>query len=763
MSMFAAWIVYPLVLLALCAGLGLLVDALSGRRLPGALVPPVGLAAIVVVGQFTTYSESTAELTVPVLALLALVGTAFALPWRYGRIDPWSTGVAIAVFAVFATPVVLSGEPTFAGFIRLDDTATWLAFTDRVMEHGTNIEGLTPSSYQRTLEVNFTQGYPTGVFIPFGAAQKIVGGDLAWVFQPYMAFLAAMLALSLWEIAGSALRRPSLRALVVFIAAQPALLFGYSLWGGIKEVAAAALLALAAAVAPAVVRSDASARDVIPLAVAAGGLVGVLSPSGLAWIGPMLAVLMGLVIYRFGVRKALFRAIVFLLLIAALAWPLFIGGLFNPADQTWLTKETELGNLIESLNPIQALGIWPTGDFRVDPDATMFSVLLITLGITAAVGGLWVAWRRGSLAVLLYTTSAIACAALVLVGSPWVGGKALATVSPMVLLLATIGAASALKLDRVAGGVLVAAVAIGVLWSNALAYRDVELAPYDQLVELERIGEDFAGDGPALTTEYNPYGARHFLRKLDDEGVSELRVNTIPLKDAPEGAESGEAVDVEEIDPTGLFFYRTLVLRRSPVRSRPPAPYRLVRQGDTYEVWQRPIEPSRIPEHLSLGGENDPGGVPDCSEVNGLGLYALSQKFSGVRMVAARVPLVLDGTSGELYVPRGGKYVASLGGLFGEEIKLFVDDELVGTARHERNNKGGFTRFGELELTPGTHRAELRFEGTDLHPGSGAYRAVGPLLFSQAKDERGEVVSVNINDSDQLCGKRWDWVEAIEP
>ena len=33
-----------------------------------------------------------------------------------------------------------------------------------------------------------------------------------------------------------------------------------------------------------------------------------------------------------------------------------------------------------------------------------------------------------------------------------------------------------------------------------------------------------AGDGPALETDYDPYGARHFLRKLDAEGASELRV-----------------------------------------------------------------------------------------------------------------------------------------------------------------------------------------------------------------------------------------------
>src|SRR5262245_56293029 len=109
MSLFAAWVLYPLVLLGICTGLGLLVDVLSGRRLAGTLTPPIGLAAVVVVAQFTTLSDATAELTVPVLLLLALAGLVFSLPWRFARPDFWAAGVALAVFAVFGAPNVLSG------------------------------------------------------------------------------------------------------------------------------------------------------------------------------------------------------------------------------------------------------------------------------------------------------------------------------------------------------------------------------------------------------------------------------------------------------------------------------------------------------------------------------------------------------------------------------------------------------------------------------------------------------------------------------
>ena len=59
---------------------------------------------------------------------------------------------------------------------------------------------------------------------------------------------------------------------------------------------------------------------------------------------------------------------------------------------------------------------------------------------------------------------------------------------------------------------LALAIAGGVLWSNVDQYHDVWLAPRGQLHELETIGHEFAGDGPALMTNYEPYGARHFLR-----------------------------------------------------------------------------------------------------------------------------------------------------------------------------------------------------------------------------------------------------------
>jgi hypothetical protein len=765
--MLAAWVLYPLVLLALCLGLGLLVDVLAGRRLPGALLAPVGLAAIVVVGQFTTLSDATAELTLPLLLLLAVLGAGLSPPWRFGPPGRWPLAAALAVFAVFAAPVVLSGDPGFAGYIKLDDTATWLALTDRVMEHGRSLEGLEPSTYRATLDANLTSGYPVGVFVPFGAARELVGGDLAWVFQPYLSFLAAMLALCLWQIAGGVVRPAPLRALVAFLAAQPALLFGYALWGGVKELGAAVFLALAAALAPAAVRSDALRSDAALLALAGGALVGVLSLGGLVWLGPMLLALALLAWRDFGTRDAAAQGLAFAAPLALFAVPILFAGGFSPF-QSGLTAESEIGNLIEPIDPLQVLGIWPSGDFRVGPEATVPAAILVALAAFAAAFGLWAAWRRRAPALLFFATALLACAAVVLVGSPWVDGKALATAAPAGLALALVGAVALQRFDRPTGLVLLAVLAGGVLWSNVLAYGGVSLAPYAQLRELEQVGEDFAGQGPALMTEYNPYGARHFLRELDAEGASELRVRPVPLRDGSE-SEKGEAVDLDRIEESAVFEYRTLVLRRSPVASRPPLPYRLVRSGDYYEVWQRPLEPEGpILHHLPLGGEDDAADLPVCSQVTGLELLALSNQLgypaSNIRLAGAPHAAVYDATGGELRVPRAGEYAAWLKGSVHGSIELLVDGRRTGAARHQLQNEGGFIPLGEDRLSKGSHRVELRFGGADLHPGSGGFPRpeTGPLLFVPAgAAAAAPIVTVPASGARRFCGRRWDWIEAV--
>ena len=217
------------------------------------------------------------------------------------------------------------------------------------------------------------------------------------------------------------------------------------------------------------------------------------------------------------------------------------------------------------------------GDFRFHPDAELAAYALIAIACLAAVAGLAWCRRRGDPAPLVYVGGAlVSCAVLVIAGSPWVGGKALATASPAIPFAALLGVGwLASSGRRLAAAGVAAAVAGGILWSNALGYGGVSLAPHDQLAELERIGDRIEGQGPTLMTEYEPYGARHFLRAADAEGISELRRHDDPASRRRPRSPRAAPTDTDRVDPGALGYFRTLVVRRSPAQSRPPSPYRL--------------------------------------------------------------------------------------------------------------------------------------------------------------------------------------------
>src|SRR5438105_3466347 len=159
----ACWIAFPLVMLALTLGCGLLAERLSGIRLPGVLLAPTGLAVVVVVAGFFMLSASTARFATLGTVVVSAIGYVVGRNRLRGlRPDRWALGAAIAVFLVYGAPILLSGHATFAGYIKLDDTSTWLAITDRAMSHGRSMAGLAPSTYEAALSFYLNTGYPLG-------------------------------------------------------------------------------------------------------------------------------------------------------------------------------------------------------------------------------------------------------------------------------------------------------------------------------------------------------------------------------------------------------------------------------------------------------------------------------------------------------------------------------------------------------------------------------------------------------------------------
>jgi hypothetical protein len=798
MSMVASWVLFPVVLALLCLGSGLLLELVAGMRLPRPLLLPAGLAVVVVVAQLAISTSATVPLALPAVLLVAVAGAVLGrqrirdLRGLHGA--RWGIAAAAAVFAAFAAPIVLSGQATFAGYIRLDDTATWFALTDHAMQHGRSVANLPLSTYGATLNSYLHSGYPLGAFLPLGIGHKLTGQDIAWLIQPYMAYMAAMTALCLYWIARRALESRRLAALAAFTAAQAATLYGYVLWGGVKEVAAAWLVALTASLGADAVREARTGRAIAPVAVVFAAGLSALSVGAVVWLVPPLAaaVLIGFRWQRLTVPIR--QAIVFIPAAAVLAIPAIAtaSSFITPASTT-LTSGSELGNLREPLKAQQALGIWPAADFR---DATVHPTVtsvLLGLLVASALLAIVLAWRRRAWELPLFAVMvAISCAVVAAFGSPWVDGKAYATASPAIVLAGMVGAAMVFTRGtrwwRAGGGLLALVILGGVLWSNALAYRGVDLAPRAQLGELEQIAKRFAGQGPTLMNDYEPYGARHFLRGMDAESVSELRIHVIPLRSGGQ-VPKGTSADLDQFPVSSILPYRTIVLHRSPIASRPPAGYALAWRGHYWEVWQRPVEPGPpIVGDLPLGTGFQPGAVPGCTAV----LRLAKQVPAGgtLATVPRTPPAVVDLTKVQLppgwlldptragaveptsagslefgvLVPRTGRYGIWLGGTFKSRVRVYIDGKLAASKRGVLEWEPQ-VQLGDTQLSGGTvHQVRIVYDGPSfLHPGSdGLETGFGPFALSSATGNQ-PVSYVQPAQARSLCGRYLDWIEAIGP
>jgi hypothetical protein len=795
------------------------------------LLLPTGLAVVVVVGLFPIMSDATARFTTPLLVLLAALGLALSPPWRRGRLESWAVVSAFAVFAVYAAPIVLSGQATFAGYLTHVDQSTWFGVTDRIVDHGRSLGGLPDSNYKEMLHYYLPTGYPLGGFVPLGVGHKLTGQDTAWLFQPYLAFLATMLGLSLYSLGGRLITSPALRAAAAFIASQPALLFGFSLWAGIKEVSGAWIIALLVALAMPLVREGVRGRGLLPLATATAATVGLLSFAGGIWLVLPLAAVMGLSFRLRGRGVALAQAGSFLTLAGVLSIPtlLAVGTFWKSATNAVITGEVK-GLLFHPLGWHQLFGIWPAGDFRTTTENIGITNVLIGLVAVAALIGLASAWRRRAWETLVYVGgTAGACLFICALGSPWVDAKALAMASPAMVFAAMSGALAAPWFARrLALPLAAAAIAGGILWSNALAYDDVSLAPRNELVELQRIGDRISGQGPTLLSDYDSYAARHFLRGADVQGPTSIQPFTFQNGGRLEGLVrragrppavrivrpgdllgSGFSFDSSEQDIASLLSYRTLVRRRSPLSlgirgeeasSRPPSAYRLLWSGRYWEVWQRKPAFRQIVYHLALGSKTETLGKPACKNVLALarlagpgGWLAAASDWRLTRVHLFEQPvwksrdrnallpsdLRSGAVEGRFSLPATGSYSAWMTGSFDRRVKWSLDGAALGKPRTEVNLSHpsfvypSYLFLGTAQLGKGRHDLKLSYTGGRvLDPGSGTRAAVpaltgrslvfdlGPVVLTRG-DENEPVKYVSPSRARSLCGRSWDWLEAL--
>jgi len=819
LALLHAWVLFPVALGLAAYGLGLLAEEASGRRMPGVLLVPTGLAGVIVIGAIVTSWSATAPAAAPIVAALAVIGLVIGLV-RHGRsrrIDPWALLAALGVLLAYGAPVLLSGEATFTGFIKLDDTATWLGFTDQVMSHARAVANLPPSTYALLLQTNIGTGYPLGAFVALGVGRALVDIDAAWVFQPYLAFCAAMVALCGYALLAPVIASARLRALAASIGALSALLYGYSLWGGIKELTLAFLLVLTVALAADVLpRRDFRPRAVLPLALAAGAVIDVFGPGGAVYVMVPFGLVAVVWLWRARAAHLLRRAATAVVSLAGLTLVFSLPILVILSEvlsyETAFTetpggREAELGNLIRPLNAFQLGGIWPVHDFRFRPATVPTVVLLVVVG-AAALGALVWSFRRRRPGVALYVAAALfTCAAGYLYGaSPWVVGKTLAISSPAVPLAAMMGGALLWGRSRVAGGVVIAVITGGVLWSNVLGYHDATLAPRPRLAELQQIGELVAGKGPTLINEYEIYADRHFLRSGAPVEPAEYRPATLELRNGGI-LTKGAWADLDSFPLSTLETYRSIVTRRSPAESRPPSIYQLVWQGSYYQLWQRPAQPvRRILAHIPLGESNtlpycgasqnqasgplcsvDPVAIPPCAQIQSLARQALKQH---AQLIAYQRPAPIsvrgddvvwpgawqhdvEGHSlmpttpgqavGHIAVTTSQSYELWLYGGFDRGFDVSVDGRHVGRIENELSSFDSYFHLANVFLAAGVHTFTFTYPQPDyLTPGSGdeEFTTLAAITL-QPQSPPSELITVPPQLATSLCGRPLDWIELV--
>lgn len=806
LDLLAAWLLYPLALTLLCLGLGLLLERATGWRMPGALLLPAGFAALLATARLITESPSLAEAALPVIGALAIAGFALNVQRVRALRPDWWCVVAIAgVAVIFAAPVVFSGEPSFAGYLALPDTSQQLGLAHLYAHHGPDWMSLPAGATRITMSKYVTTSYPVAGQAALGVTAPLGVLDLAWLYQPLLTFGVLMGALAMWSLVAPVLGRGWQRAVVVFVGSQSALLMGNVLTGSIKEVLAVELLLITVALIMAAFTARRPARSLLPVGIAAAASLAALGPAAIPYLAAPGLTVIGV----WGTQIARERRVTDAAWLAAGA--LVAMGLAYPVLKTLHTSvstgtsllvnlKEELGHLAGPLDTAQALGIWLSGDFRYrTTDAELpQTVLLWMAGIAALLALGWAIRRRHWGPLLVFLTFVPTSAYLLYRGTTYADSKVLIIASPACLMLAILGAVSLWSGRwRPLAAIASAALLIGVLWSSALAYHDVSLAPYARYSEMLDLNDRLAGRGPVFLGEYDEF-AQYMLR---DTGVFSPPDAPVDYRGAPYHPDAlrdlkrrpsvKTPVDSDDLTQPYIQSFRHLILRRGPATSRPPANFELVSRERYYDVWRR-TEAPHVLDHAPLGRDVLHVGATVTSrtasdwgrrarKLGGRIAYVVRPSRSIV--LATRDPnrparwigfgnfpeaLVSDGPSmirRPVKIPRTGVYHAWVEGSFARRMAIYVDGKRLPLIPRGLNNPGSYASLGTVRLRRGVHNVLIRQRGGDLRPGTGGYRSslrhLGPLFFAPAGDERYAVRTIDADDWRSLVGVDADWLEVV--
>ncbi len=573
--------------LAVCASslaIGQAALALAGVRRWSWLAPSVGLALLCAICWGTVRLPGEGAASAILVLLLSVASVAYLWRRLEGEGAALRAGAPVALLALIATalPFVAEGHFGILGTSFNPDMSQHLLATDR----------LAAGEGSQLLH----QGYPLGPHAIVAALHGGLGIGLAQGFTGLtiaVAVLASLTALTAFRDEPPQLRIPA--SLVVGLTYMVA---SYFAQGSFKETMQA-LFALAFVLALREASTNPDWRQLplrfTPAALLAAGSVYTYSFAGLIWlIGATAAwTLMEYGVHRLrpsaggadvggprteaqpppagpptvatgpaAGRAALYAVLLFAVLIAP-----EIGRMIDfQRFETFDPNGPGLGNLFGQISPFEALGIWPSGDFRLSPGDGAVPAFGYFLGAAFAsillAYGAFLCWRRRETALLAGLAAAVlAFAAARVGGTPYTAAKAIeigAPLAALVIVLPLLRRPVAWLYLLLAGG------------CSLLALANAPVGPTSYSPALTGLRAT-VGEGPTLVL-----ASERLLR--DEHGTPyiawELRGGRVCIDSAEDAADR---------PPSGVRF----VIAEPTSSRRPPLPgLRVKRVASPYVLWE---------------------------------------------------------------------------------------------------------------------------------------------------------------------------------
>jgi hypothetical protein len=598
---------------------------LLGRRTATWLSGAVGFAALAVASPLLIRLPGRAG-TLSVLLAIAVLASIYYL-WRgRERRERTAPGVPLAVIGVVAAAVSLpfafnERDGVLGEGIYTNDQAAQLYWTDWLQHH----VGPEPAA------VRF--GYPTGPQAVAGAAAEVTGASLLDAFNGVLVAIPVLTALA--ALAALEELPPGRRVLAASLAGLPYLAASFLAQSAFKETAMA-MLVLAFAVAlgelargsPRARPHPARAAVVALILLAAAGLF-VYSLPGLVWFALAVPIWLALELATGGLRvdlAALRRAarrhrraiaIVAILLAAVVAFSAAeLSGFVSKVGEV----QASVGRLSSPVFPGESLGVWPEGDFRIVRGEVSGAYPAVALGLLAAAIGAYAALRRRDWGLIaMGVSTVIVYAGARLFASIYVEAKALAVMSPLVVLVALRALLAPPRPgDRPLPGVLArgryvlgAVVAAALAASTFLALRSAPLSFDQRGTELESLAGLVQGRPVAFlgVDRFAAYWLRGTLVRSPGGYVPpEVKARRKKVW------QQGLAMDLDTLSSRRLDDFDYAITTRAGYQSTAPPNFRAVARTSSYVLWRRS---GTTPPLGVIDKDGTPGRVLDCATREG--------------------------------------------------------------------------------------------------------------------------------------------------